>query len=36
MRCGCERLTDRQQACLARAIAGDERHDEVDIAWHKA
>ncbi len=36
MRCGRERLTDRQQACLAGAMAADERHDEVDIAWHTA
>jgi len=33
LRCGREHLTERQQARLARAIAADERHDEVHIAW---
>jgi transposase len=36
LRCGRERLTDRQQARLERAIAADERHDEVHIAWQAA
>ena len=36
MRCGRERLTERQQARLAAAIAADERHDEVHIAWQAA
>lgn len=33
MRSGAERLTDRQQARFDRAIAADERHDEVCVAW---
>lgn len=36
LHCGKERLTDRQQARLDRAIAVDERHDEVHIAWQAA
>lgn len=36
LRCGQEKLTDRQRARLARAIAADERHDEVHIAWQCA
>lgn len=36
LRCGRERLTDKQKARLARAIAADERHDEVHIAWQAA
>ncbi len=36
LRCGRERLTDRQQARLARAVAADGRHDEVHIAWQAA
>jgi transposase len=36
LRCGEEKLTDRQRARLARAIAADERHDEVHIAWQCA
>lgn len=32
-RCGEEKLTDRQRARLDRAIAADERHDEVLVAW---
>lgn len=32
LRCGRERLTDKQKARLARAIAADERHDEVHVA----
>jgi len=33
LRCGAEKLTDRQRARLDRAIAADERHDEVYVAW---
>ncbi|XAS78300.1 ISL3 family transposase (plasmid) [Dermatophilaceae bacterium Sec6.4] len=33
LRCGQERLTDRQRARLDRAIAADERHEEVYLAW---
>lgn len=33
LRCGAEKLTDRQRARLDRAIAADERHDEVLVAW---
>jgi transposase len=33
LRCGAENLTDRQRARLDRAIAADERHDEVYVAW---
>jgi transposase len=36
LRCGQENLTDRQRARLDRAIAADERHDEVHIAWQCA
>ena len=36
MRCGVEKLTERQRARLERAIAADERHDEVLVAWHCA
>jgi transposase len=36
LRCGAENLTDRQRARLDRAIATDERHDEVYIAWQCA
>jgi len=36
LRCGVENLTERQQARLAKAIAADERHDEVHIAWQCA
>jgi Transposase/Helix-turn-helix domain of transposase family ISL3 len=32
LRCGVEKLTDRQRARLDKAIAADERHDEVHIA----
>ena len=31
-----EKLTDRQRARLDRAIAADERHDEVHVAWQCA
>lgn len=33
LRCAAERLTDKQQARLAAAIAADERHDEVHVAY---
>ena len=33
LRCGAEKLTDRQRARLDRAIAADERHDKVYIAY---
>jgi transposase len=33
LRCGRERLTERQQARLHAAVAVDERHDEVFVAW---
>ena len=36
LRCAAERLTDRQQARLARAIEADERHVEVFVAWQCA
>ena len=36
LRCGAENLTDRQLARLERAIAADERHDEVHVAWQCA
>jgi transposase len=36
LRCGQERLTDKQKARLEQAIAADERHDEVYIAWQCA
>ena len=36
LRCGVEKLTDRQQARLARAIATNDRHQEVHIAWQAA
>ena len=36
LRCGAEKLTDRQRARLDRAIAADERHDELLVAWHCA
>lgn len=36
LRCGAERLTDKQKARLDAAIAADERHDEVYIAWQCA
>jgi transposase len=36
LRCGVEHLSDRQRARLERAIAADERHDEVHIAWQAA
>ena len=36
LRCGQERLTDRQQARLAAAIEADDRHVEVFVAWQCA
>ncbi len=36
LRCGAERLTDKQRARLDKAIEADERHDEVHIAWQCA
>ena len=36
LRCAAERLTDKQHHRLAQAIAADERHDEVHIAWQAA
>ncbi len=36
LRCGVEKLTDKQKARLDQAIAADERHDEVHIAWQCA
>jgi transposase len=36
LRCGVEKLTNRQRRRLDRAIATDERHDEVYVAWQCA
>jgi transposase len=36
LRAGVEKLTDRQQARLAKAFAADERHVAVEVAWHCA
>lgn len=36
LRCGQEKLTDKQKARLDKAIDADERHDEVHIAWQCA
>jgi transposase len=36
LRCGRERLTDKQKQRLEEAIAVDERHDEVHVAWQCA
>ncbi len=33
LRCGQEKLTDRQRARLDRAIAADQRHNEILVAW---
>jgi len=33
LRCGAEKLTDKQTTRLATAIAADERYDEVHVAW---
>lgn len=36
LRAGAEHLTDRQKARLETALAADERHVEVEVAWHAA
>jgi transposase len=36
LRCGAEKLTDRQRGRLERAITADERHDEVHVAYQCA
>jgi len=36
LRSSAERLSERQAARLAKAIAADERHDEVHVAWQVA
>jgi transposase len=36
LRCGAERLTDKQKSRLEKAFEVDERHDEVHIAWQCA
>jgi len=36
LRCGAERLTDKQKARLHKAFEVDERHDEVHVAWQCA
>ena len=36
LRAGQEHLTDRQQARLESALTADERHVEVEVAWHCA
>lgn len=36
LRCGQERLTDKQQARLDKAITADERHEAVYVAWQCA
>ncbi|MDF9878673.1 transposase [Cellulosimicrobium cellulans] len=36
LRAGAEKLTDKQQARLARAIGADEAHEEVFVAWQCA
>ncbi|GAB6986108.1 ISL3 family transposase [Nocardioides pyridinolyticus] len=36
LRCGAERLTEKQKARLDKAILADERHDEVYVAWQCA
>ncbi len=36
LRCGADRLTDKQKTRLEAAIQADERHDEVHIAWQCA
>jgi len=36
LRCGAEKLTDRQRTRLDKAITADERHDEVYVAWQCA
>jgi len=36
LRCGAERLTDKQKARLEKAFDADEQHDEVHVAWQCA
>jgi transposase len=36
LRCGEEKLTDKQKTRLAKALAHDERHVEVEVAWQCA
>ena len=36
LRCGTEKLTDRQKARLERAFDADERHVEVEVTWRCA
>lgn len=36
LRCGEEKLTDKQKARLAKALTADERHVEVEVAWRCA
>jgi len=36
LRCGEEKLTDKQKARLAKAFNADERHIEVEVAWRCA
>ena len=36
LRCGAEKLTDKQKARLDKALAADDRHLEVDVAWQCA
>jgi transposase len=36
LRCGAERLTDKQKARLTKAFVADERHEEVHVAWQCA
>jgi transposase len=36
LRCGAEKLTNRQRARLEKAIGADDRHDEVYVAWQCA
>lgn len=36
LRCGQEKLTDKQKARLAKALTADERHVEVEVAWRCA
>jgi transposase len=36
LRCGAEKLTDKQKTRLTKAITADERHDEVYLAWQAA
>jgi transposase len=36
LRCGAERLTDKQKARLGKAFIADDRHVEVELAWQCA